>query len=83
MSRQNSPGFSLIELAIVMFIVSIILGGLLTPLSTRLESQNRKQTTTMLAEIKESLMGYAIINGHLPPCATHPHRAARRDVSLL
>ena len=66
MSRQNSPGFSLIELAIVMFIVSIILGGLLTPLSTRLESQNRKQTTTMLAEIKESLMGYAIINGHLP-----------------
>lgn len=66
MLQPYNRGFSLIELAIVMFIVSLILGGLLTPLSTRLEAQNRKQTNTMLAEIKESLIGYAIINGHLP-----------------
>ena len=66
MARRSNYGFSLIELAIVMFIVSIILGGLLTPLSSRLESENRKQTDTMLKEIRESLIGYAIINGHLP-----------------
>ena len=66
MAKIYNRGFSLIELAIVMFIVSIILGGLLTPLSSRLESEKRKQTNTMLTEIRESLIGYAIINGHLP-----------------
>ena len=66
MASQLNHGFSLIELAIVMFIISIILGGLLIPLSSRLEAQNRKQTRDTLVEIRESLIGYAIINGHLP-----------------
>jgi len=59
-------GFTLIELAVVLFIVSLMLGVFLTPLSARLEQQDRARTTDMLDDIEESLLGYAIINGRLP-----------------
>ena len=50
----------------VLFIVGLVLGGVLTPLSTRLDQANRKQAEDTLKEIKESLVGYALVNGHLP-----------------
>jgi len=59
-------GFTLIELAVVLFIVSLMLGVFLSPLSVRLEQQNRARTTDLLDEIEESLLGYAMINGRLP-----------------
>ncbi len=59
-------GFTLVELAMVLFIVGLLLGGMLVPLSTRLEQQNRETTNTSLNEIKEVLLGYAVINGKLP-----------------
>jgi len=59
-------GFTLIELAVVLFIVALLLGGLLSPLSTRLEQQSRARTTDLLNDIEESLIGYAVINGRLP-----------------
>lgn len=64
--KTGNDGFTLIELAMVLFIVALILGGVLTPLSTRLEQANRKQAQEVLKEIKESLIGYALVNGHLP-----------------
>jgi len=59
-------GFTLVELAMVLFIVSLLLGSLLVPLSTKLEQANRDSTTVILEEIKETLLGYAIVNGRLP-----------------
>lgn len=50
----------------VLFIVSLLLGGLLGPLSARLEQANRDSTEDTLADIEEALLGYAIINGRLP-----------------
>jgi prepilin-type N-terminal cleavage/methylation domain-containing protein len=63
-NRKN--GFTLIELTMVLFIVSLLLASFLSPLSTRLEQQNREKTADKLSEIKESLLGYALINGRLP-----------------
>jgi len=59
-------GFTLVELAMVLFIVSLLLGGLLGPLSTRMEGEERRQTTVTLNEIRDSLIAYAMVNGHLP-----------------
>lgn len=59
-------GFTLVELAMVLFIVGLLLGGLLVPLSTKLEQNNRDQTSIDLNEIKEILLGYAVINIRLP-----------------
>jgi prepilin-type N-terminal cleavage/methylation domain-containing protein len=63
-------GFSLIELAIVLLIVGLLLGGLLVPLSTRIEATYRQETDALLQEVKESLYGYAVVNGRLlcPDC---------------
>ena len=80
--RIINAGFTLIELAMVLFIVALVLGGVLTPLSTRLEQANRKQAEDVLKEIKSSLMGYALVNGHLP-CPDCPSSAASGNCSGL
>ncbi|MCZ6803748.1 MAG: prepilin-type N-terminal cleavage/methylation domain-containing protein [Proteobacteria bacterium] len=59
-------GFTLIELAMVLFILALMLGSFLTPLSVSLEQRDRKETTDKLEEIRESLIGYALVNGHFP-----------------
>jgi len=63
---RMDKGFTLVELAMVLFIISLLLGGLLGPLSTRLEGEERRQTTATLNEIRDSLIAYAMVNGHLP-----------------
>ena len=51
-------GFSLIELAIVLFILSLLLGSLLPPLSAQIEQKRREETQAQLEEIKEVLFGF-------------------------
>ncbi|OGT70423.1 MAG: hypothetical protein A3I78_04445 [Gammaproteobacteria bacterium RIFCSPLOWO2_02_FULL_56_15] len=66
MNPNPESGFTLIELAMVLFIIALLLGGLLSPLSTRMEMANRTRTQDSLGDIKESLLGYAVIHGRLP-----------------
>lgn len=66
-----SAGFTLTELAVVLVIVSLLIGGLLVPLSAQMDARNVSDTRTSLAEIREALLGYAAVNGRLPcPAAT-------------
>ncbi len=76
--RSLSQGFTLIELAVVLFLVALVLGGVMTPLSTRIEQEERKKTEDMLEDIRESLIGYALVNGHLP-CPDCPTGLADAD----
>lgn len=66
MHKNNKGGFTLIELAMVLFIIALILGGVLSPLSTKLELDERTKTSKLLDEARNSLIGYALVNGHLP-----------------
>lgn len=70
MSKKNIIGFTLVELAIVLVIVGLILGGLLVPISAQMDMQSFRKTNESLNEMKEALIGYAIINGRLPCPAT-------------
>ena len=63
---NNYNGFTLVELAMVLFILALLLGTLLTPLATSIEQQDRETTTKLLEDIRDSLLGYAIVNGHFP-----------------
>ncbi len=63
---RRPSGFSLIELAIVLFIVSLLIGGLLMPLSAQNEIRGRQETDKALANIREALIGFAVVNGRLP-----------------
>jgi prepilin-type N-terminal cleavage/methylation domain-containing protein len=59
-------GFTLTELAIVMFIVALMISGMLMPLSAQQEIRARGETEKMLNDIREALNGYAMIKGYLP-----------------
>jgi prepilin-type N-terminal cleavage/methylation domain-containing protein len=59
-------GFTLIELAIVMFIVSLLLGGMLLPLSAQQDVRNYGDTQKRLADARDALLGYAMANDRLP-----------------
>jgi prepilin-type N-terminal cleavage/methylation domain-containing protein len=78
-------GFSLIEMAVVLFIVVLLLGSLLVPFATQVEQRRIAETRQAMEEIKEALIGFAIVYGRLPcpaqsatvgteqpqPCAVH------------
>jgi prepilin-type N-terminal cleavage/methylation domain-containing protein len=64
--KYKNYGFTLIELAMVLFILALMLGSFLTPLATALEQRDREETSDMLDDIRESLIGYALVNGHFP-----------------
>jgi len=64
--RRGAGGFTLIELAVVLFVVALLLGGLLAPLAVRVEQNARNDTERALEEIREALYGFAVVNGRLP-----------------
>lgn len=63
-------GFNLVEMAIVLVIVGVLLGGLLTPLSTQFENSRRTGAQASLTDIHDALLGFAAANGRLPCPAT-------------
>lgn len=64
--KKYNAGFTLVELAIVLVIVGVLLGGLLVPLSAQMDQRNVSDTQKTLSDIKEALIGYAIVYGRLP-----------------
>lgn len=63
-------GFSLVEMAIVLVIIGVLIGGLVTPFSTQLEAGKRKAVESQLRDINEALVGFAASTGRLPCPAT-------------
>lgn len=66
MSGTVTRGFSLVELTIVVAIVGLLLGTLLVPLAARNEMRERREADKALAEIRDALIGYAVVHGRLP-----------------
>ncbi|MGB4812638.1 MAG: prepilin-type N-terminal cleavage/methylation domain-containing protein [Methylophilaceae bacterium] len=66
---KTRAGFTLIEMAVVLVIVGLLLAAFLTPLSVQRDLRDYSETRTRLEQIRESLYGYAMINGKLP-CPT-------------
>lgn len=66
MHRPPQSGFSLLEMSIVLAIVGLLLAGLLPTLSGQIEQQRVNETRKQMNDIKDALMGYAIVNGRLP-----------------
>jgi len=63
-------GFSLVEMSIVLVILGVLLGGLIAPFSTQLDSSKRKGADAQLDDIHNALLGFAANNGRLPCPAT-------------
>lgn len=59
-------GFTLIEMAVAMFIIALLLGSILVPLQTQIEIRNFENTQRMLDQAREAIIGFAAANGRLP-----------------
>ncbi|HEY8608076.1 MAG TPA: prepilin-type N-terminal cleavage/methylation domain-containing protein [Noviherbaspirillum sp.] len=59
-------GFTLVEMAMVLLVIGLLLGGLIAPLGNQLEQRRVTDTRNGLEDIKEALLGYAAIHGRLP-----------------
>ncbi len=66
MKIKYKSGFTLVEMAIVLVIVGLLLSAFLTPLLAQFEQSRNAEARRDLAEIKEALLGFAVINGRMP-----------------
>jgi len=65
-NEHSQSGFTLIEIAIVLVIVGLLLGGVLTPFTAQKEQERRSEAFDYLDESRDALLGFAIVNNRLP-----------------
>jgi prepilin-type N-terminal cleavage/methylation domain-containing protein len=65
-------GFSLIEVAVVLVIITILLAAVTVPLASQIQSRRTEETRKILEESKEALLGFVISNGRFP-CPAAPN----------
>ena len=66
----NDRGFSLVEIAVVMVILSVLLAIVAVPITTQLNQRRLAETQRLLDLAQQALIGYAAANGRLPCPAT-------------
>lgn len=64
--RHFSKAFTLVEMAIVLVIIGIGLGGMLLTLTAQIDLRNYAATRQAMEEIKEALIGFSLSHGYLP-----------------
>jgi len=65
-------GFSLVEMAVVLVIVALLIGGMLLPMTAQDDMRRTAETRATLVNIQEALLGFAVVNGRLP-CPASPN----------
>lgn len=63
---MKNQGFTLVEMAVVLVIVGLLIGGLVTPLGVQLEQRRVADTQRAMEEARDALLGFAARNGYLP-----------------
>lgn len=66
LKHHLNSGFTLVEMAMVLMIIGLLLGGLVPTISSQMEQQRLIETRKQLEGIQQALIGYAIINDRLP-----------------
>jgi prepilin-type N-terminal cleavage/methylation domain-containing protein len=63
---KSHRGFTIIELSVSLFVVSVLLTGIVSSLAIHVERRRVVETKRQLDEIREALIGFAIANKRLP-----------------
>lgn len=63
---RTQSGFTLIELAVVIGIIGLLLGAILSPLSTQIAVRKNREAERALQSTSEALLGYVVSQGRLP-----------------
>jgi prepilin-type N-terminal cleavage/methylation domain-containing protein len=65
---KRTHGFTLIELAIVLVIMTILIGGLAMPLSAQIQARRIAETRQTMQEARETIIGYAMSHRSTATC---------------
>ncbi|MGH8691136.1 MAG: type II secretion system protein [Burkholderiales bacterium] len=68
--RRATRGFTLVELAVVLAIVGLLIGGAMMTLSAQVEQRNFDETRRQMNAAVEAVVAYSIVNRRLPCPAT-------------
>ena len=63
---HHKHGFTLVEIAIVIFILGLMIAGLVGPFEVQMEARYRRETLDMMNDAADALYGYALTNRRLP-----------------
>jgi prepilin-type N-terminal cleavage/methylation domain-containing protein len=74
--RRRQRGFSLVELAVVLAIVALLVGGAMATLTSQVEQRNYEETRRRLDAAVETVIAYAIVNRRLPCPARYANAAS-------
>lgn len=65
-ATDRQRGFTLAEIAIVLAIVGLLLGGIVTTMSAQVQQRAVTDTKRTVEQARDALVGFAIANGRLP-----------------
>lgn len=65
-SARAHAGFTMIELAVALFLLALIFGSIAVPLQTQVEMRKVGETARIVDAARTALLGYAAANGYLP-----------------
>ena len=68
-------GFTLVELAIVLIIFSLLVGGMMISLGSQQDLTHAKETEKRMNDVRDALLGYAVVNRYFP-CPANPTTAS-------
>ena len=77
-TRTNQSGFTLVEIAIVLLIVTILLGYTVALFPKQQELKQYREVEREMDEIIAAIVGFAQVNGRLP-CPSSPDTAGIED----
>ena len=63
---HHSAGCTLIEIAMVLAIMGLVLGGLMTAIGQSTENTRRSEARALISRVEEALYGFAQVTGRLP-----------------
>ncbi len=63
---DRDAGFTLIEIAMVLAILGLVLGGLITAIGQSTENTRRSEARALINRVEEALYGFAQVTGYLP-----------------
>jgi len=65
-ARRSQSGFSLIELAVVLVIIGLLVGGGIAALTSATQQTRRIEAKRQLLHVRDALYGFAMSEGRLP-----------------